>query len=238
MQKLSNRQFLKPTDTFLNRSCLSFDLWAFCSSSFFLIVVFHSFLQSNYLTTRDSLTITAFLFPFASYTGLFWDTIIASNLGKTDTILPLLFHSEEWLSCSWGKLYHRVIMDRVVGLQKLLWILLNQETRNTNSLLKFHKSVWDRKLKVTFPGCHRMIFCLSFTEAAKKEKFSKACLNTDISLVVECMEHALTSLHPRAHYVVGQDAKWFWTPLSRMPADVQDFLLLGNREKPAVSHRK
>ncbi|XP_072197140.1 dehydrogenase/reductase SDR family member 9 [Excalfactoria chinensis] len=72
----------------------------------------------------------------------------------------------------------------------------------------------------------------------KKEKLSKACLNTDISLVVECMEHALTSVHPWAHYVVGQDAKWFWTPLSRMPTDVQDFVLLRNREKPAVSHRK
>ncbi|NXL87334.1 DHRS9 reductase, partial [Alectura lathami] len=75
-------------------------------------------------------------------------------------------------------------------------------------------------------------------DAAKKEKLSKICLNTDISLVVECMEHALTSLYPRAHYVVGQDAKWFWTPLSKMPADVQDFLLLRNRAKPAASYAK
>ncbi|NXC50097.1 DHRS9 reductase, partial [Penelope pileata] len=73
-------------------------------------------------------------------------------------------------------------------------------------------------------------------DAAKKEKLTKMCLNTDISLTVECMEHALTSLHPCARYIVGQDAKWFWTPLSRMPAAVQDFLLLRNRAKPAASH--
>ncbi|XP_068542882.1 dehydrogenase/reductase SDR family member 9 isoform X3 [Anas acuta] len=73
-------------------------------------------------------------------------------------------------------------------------------------------------------------------DAAKKEKLTKICLNEDISLVVECMEHALTSLYPRTHYIIGQDAKWFWTPLSKMPAAVQDFLLLRNRAKPAASH--
>ena len=79
---------------------------------------------------------------------------------------------------------------------------------------------------------------LSFTDAAKKQKLSKICLNKDISPVVQCMEHALTSLHPCAHYVVGQDAKLFWNPLSRMPAVIQDFLLLRNRVQLAVSHAK
>jgi len=79
---------------------------------------------------------------------------------------------------------------------------------------------------------------LSFTDAAQKEKLSKMCLNKDISPVVQCMEHALTSLHPRAHYVVGQDAKLFWNPLSRMPAVIQDFLLLRNRAELAASHAK
>ncbi|NXX20197.1 DHRS9 reductase, partial [Podargus strigoides] len=73
-------------------------------------------------------------------------------------------------------------------------------------------------------------------DAAKKQKLSKICLNKDISPVVQCMEHALTSLHPRAHYVVGQDAKLFWNPLSRMPTFIQDFLLLRNRVETAVSH--
>ncbi|NXD75772.1 DHRS9 reductase, partial [Halcyon senegalensis] len=75
-------------------------------------------------------------------------------------------------------------------------------------------------------------------DAAKKQKLSKMCVNKDISLVVQCMEHALTSLHPRTHYVVGQDAKLFWNPLSRMPAVIQDFMLLRNRGELAVSHAK
>ncbi|XP_009994431.1 PREDICTED: dehydrogenase/reductase SDR family member 9 [Chaetura pelagica] len=75
-------------------------------------------------------------------------------------------------------------------------------------------------------------------DAAKKQKLSKICLNEDISPVVQCMEHALTSLYPHAHYVVGKDAKLLWNPLSRMPAVVQDFLLLRNRVELAVSHAK
>ncbi|KAM6129570.1 LOW QUALITY PROTEIN: dehydrogenase/reductase SDR family member 9-like [Pterocles gutturalis] len=77
-----------------------------------------------------------------------------------------------------------------------------------------------------------------FQKDALKKKLSKICLNKDISPVVQCMEHALTSLHPCAHYVVGQDAKLFWNPLSRMPAATQDFLLLRNRVELAVSHTK
>ncbi|NWX19778.1 DHRS9 reductase, partial [Aegotheles bennettii] len=75
-------------------------------------------------------------------------------------------------------------------------------------------------------------------DAAKKEKLLKICLNKDISPVIQCMEHALTSLHPRAHYIIGRDAKLFWNPLSRMPAVIQDFVLLRNRAEPAVSHAK
>ncbi|XP_061861213.1 dehydrogenase/reductase SDR family member 9 [Colius striatus] len=75
-------------------------------------------------------------------------------------------------------------------------------------------------------------------DAAKKQKLSKTCLTKDITPVVECMEHALTSLHPRTHYVVGRDAKLFWNPLSRMPAIIQDFLLLRNRAELAVSQAK
>nr|XP_025949752.1 dehydrogenase/reductase SDR family member 9 isoform X3 [Dromaius novaehollandiae] len=73
-------------------------------------------------------------------------------------------------------------------------------------------------------------------DAAKKEKLSRICLNTDISPVVQCIEHALTSLHPRTHYITGRDAKFFWNPLSKMPAAVQDFLLLRNRAELAAPH--
>ncbi|PKK29663.1 dehydrogenase/reductase (SDR family) member 9 [Columba livia] len=60
-------------------------------------------------------------------------------------------------------------------------------------------------------------------DASKKQKLAKICFNKDISPGIQCMEHALTSLHPHAHYVVGQDAKLFWNPLSRMLAVIQDY---------------
>lgn len=51
-------------------------------------------------------------------------------------------------------------------------------------------------------------------------------VNLDLSLVVECMDHALTSLYPKTRYAAGKDAKTLWIPLSHMPAVLQDFFLL------------
>lgn len=59
-----------------------------------------------------------------------------------------------------------------------------------------------------------------------KLKSTSAFRNLDLSLVIQCMEHALTSLSPKTHYAAGKDAKIFWIPLSYMPAALQDFLLL------------
>uniref|UniRef100_A0A8C8SIN1 Dehydrogenase/reductase 9 n=1 Tax=Pelusios castaneus TaxID=367368 RepID=A0A8C8SIN1_9SAUR len=53
--------------------------------------------------------------------------------------------------------------------------------------------------------------------------------NTDLSPVVQCMEHALTSTHPRSRYTAGWDAKFLWIPLSSMPTAIQDFVLLRNK---------
>ncbi|XP_012506167.1 PREDICTED: dehydrogenase/reductase SDR family member 9 [Propithecus coquereli] len=58
-------------------------------------------------------------------------------------------------------------------------------------------------------------------------------LNVDLSLVVECMDHALTSLFPKTRYAAGKDAKTFWIPLSHMPTVLQDFLLLKQKTKLA-----
>ncbi|NXG13977.1 RDH2 dehydrogenase, partial [Grallaria varia] len=48
--------------------------------------------------------------------------------------------------------------------------------------------------------------------------------NTDLSLVTNCMEHALTSVHPRARYAVGWDAKLLYIPLSYLPSALTDTL--------------
>ncbi|PNJ59785.1 DHRS9 isoform 6 [Pongo abelii] len=66
-----------------------------------------------------------------------------------------------------------------------------------------------------------------------KLKGNKSYVNMDLSPVVECMDHALTSLFPKTHYAAGKDAKIFWIPLSHMPAVLQDFLLLKQKAELA-----
>ncbi|NWY34440.1 RDH2 dehydrogenase, partial [Pheucticus melanocephalus] len=48
--------------------------------------------------------------------------------------------------------------------------------------------------------------------------------NSNLSLVTNCMEHALTSLHPRTRYSAGWDAKLLYLPLSYMPSALSDAL--------------
>ncbi|XP_073401908.1 dehydrogenase/reductase SDR family member 9 [Dendrobates tinctorius] len=67
-------------------------------------------------------------------------------------------------------------------------------------------------------------------DAAMKQKLNYV-RNSDLSLVVRCMEHALTSLHPRTRYSVGTDATFLWMPLSYMPSFIQDYVILKNKVK-------
>ncbi|XP_020645061.2 dehydrogenase/reductase SDR family member 9 isoform X1 [Pogona vitticeps] len=68
-------------------------------------------------------------------------------------------------------------------------------------------------------------------DAIKKERLVKLCQNTELSLVVECMEHALMSKDPQTRYSAGLDAKMLWIPLSLMPSFVQDYVLMKNKVK-------
>ncbi|KAH0621454.1 hypothetical protein JD844_022798 [Phrynosoma platyrhinos] len=68
-------------------------------------------------------------------------------------------------------------------------------------------------------------------DAVKKEQLVKLCENTDLSLVVNCIEHALRSKYPQTRYSAGMDAKFLWLPLSIMPTFVQDYVLMKNKVK-------
>lgn len=57
---------------------------------------------------------------------------------------------------------------------------------------------------------------------AKLEKMP----DMDLMKVVDCMEHAISAVHPRTRYSPGWDAKFFWLPLSYMPTFISDYLLL------------
>ncbi|XP_076776655.1 retinol dehydrogenase 16-like isoform X2 [Arvicanthis niloticus] len=56
--------------------------------------------------------------------------------------------------------------------------------------------------------------------------------NKDLSLVMDCMEHALTACHPHTRYSAGWDAKLFYLPLSYLPTSLVGALLTLISSKP------
>ncbi|XP_054827254.1 dehydrogenase/reductase SDR family member 9 isoform X1 [Eublepharis macularius] len=93
--------------------------------------------------------------------------------------------------------------------------------------------VWKRKLDIwkELPSDVRKQYGEDYLakDAEKKEKLIRRFQNTDLLLVVKCMEHALMSRYPRIRYSAGSDAKVFWMPLSYMPAVLQDYVLMKNK---------
>ncbi|XP_076410178.1 retinol dehydrogenase 7-like [Peromyscus maniculatus bairdii] len=57
--------------------------------------------------------------------------------------------------------------------------------------------------------------------------------SADLTLVTDCMEHALTSCHPRTRYSAGWDAKLFYLPMSYLPTFLSDAIVYLNSVKPA-----
>ncbi|NWQ69456.1 RDH16 dehydrogenase, partial [Neopipo cinnamomea] len=55
-------------------------------------------------------------------------------------------------------------------------------------------------------------------------KLIEKSYSSDLSQVTNRMEHALTSLHPRARYSAGWDAKLLYIPLSYLPSALTDAL--------------
>ncbi|XP_058529720.1 retinol dehydrogenase 16-like isoform X3 [Ochotona princeps] len=78
------------------------------------------------------------------------------------------------------------------------------------------------------------LYGLEFLEVYQKlpEEF-KPPVRQDLSLVTDCMEHALTARHPRTRYSPGWDAKFFYLPLSYMPTCLVDAMVSWLGPKPA-----
>ncbi|KAJ8786765.1 hypothetical protein J1605_023423 [Eschrichtius robustus] len=55
----------------------------------------------------------------------------------------------------------------------------------------------------------------------------------DLSLVTDCMEHALTAGHPHPQYSPGWDAKLFYLPMSYMPTFLVDVMMYWGASWPA-----
>ncbi|KAL6075771.1 hypothetical protein STEG23_026509 [Scotinomys teguina] len=60
-----------------------------------------------------------------------------------------------------------------------------------------------------------------------------ALSSEDLTLVTDCMEHALTSCHPRIRYSAGWDAKFFYLPMSYLPTFLSDAIFYLSCGKPA-----
>ncbi|XP_065275427.1 17-beta-hydroxysteroid dehydrogenase type 6-like isoform X1 [Emys orbicularis] len=57
--------------------------------------------------------------------------------------------------------------------------------------------------------------------------------STNLYLVTDCMEHALTARHPRTRYSGGWDAQFFYIPLSYLPTALADWVLTWTWPRPA-----
>lgn len=55
-------------------------------------------------------------------------------------------------------------------------------------------------------------------------KIMQKTYSSNLSLVTNSMEHALTSLHPRTRYSAGWDAKLLYLPISYLPSALTDAL--------------
>lgn len=67
----------------------------------------------------------------------------------------------------------------------------------------------------------------------KSTKSMEQKCTEDLSLVTDCMEHALISHHPRTRYSPGWDAKLLYLPLSYMPTCLVDTLVYWLYPRPA-----
>lgn len=66
------------------------------------------------------------------------------------------------------------------------------------------------------------------------DSFTKM-LDGDLMKVVNCMEHAISAVHPRKRYSPGWDAKFFWLPMSYMPTFISDRFFARDLVKPKAS---
>ncbi|XP_063215229.1 retinol dehydrogenase 16-like [Chroicocephalus ridibundus] len=90
-------------------------------------------------------------------------------------------------------------------------------------------SIWE-KLPAETKASYGQNYLNEFLVSLRK--MQKRC-NPDLRLVTDCMEHALTSRHPRTRYSAGWDAKLLYIPLSYLPSALTDLVYSWSYPKPA-----
>ncbi|XP_062931612.1 retinol dehydrogenase 16-like [Cynocephalus volans] len=94
----------------------------------------------------------------------------------------------------------------------------NTSITNSERLVRSFQEKWDR-LSLEVKQIYGEKFLASYMErlVVRKPLFSQ-----DLSLVTNCMEHALTACHPRTRYSAGWDAKLLYLPMSYLPTFLVD----------------
>ena len=90
------------------------------------------------------------------------------------------------------------------------------------------KMIWDKassEVKEIYGEKFLLFYLKNLNELDKR-------CNKDLSVVTDCMEHALTACHPRTRYSAGWDAKFLFLPLSYLPTFLVDALLYWTSMKP------
>ncbi|XP_036025536.1 retinol dehydrogenase 16-like [Onychomys torridus] len=90
------------------------------------------------------------------------------------------------------------------------------------------KMVWDQA-SPEVKEIYGEKFLLSYLSVIKL--LDQNC-SEDLSLVTDCMEHALTSRHPRTRYSAGWDAKLLFLPVSYLPTFLVDAMFYWISTKP------
>ncbi|XP_029452843.1 retinol dehydrogenase 16-like [Rhinatrema bivittatum] len=65
----------------------------------------------------------------------------------------------------------------------------------------------------------------SYNKISKRVHYLDLVCNSKLTLVTDCMEHALTAVHPHTRYSAGWDTKLIYLPLSYLPTALADFLM-------------
>ncbi|XP_064233321.1 retinol dehydrogenase 16 isoform X1 [Aotus nancymaae] len=95
--------------------------------------------------------------------------------------------------------------------------------------LKSFLEIWDRA-SPEVKQIYGEKFVVSYKMSAEQ---SEQNCTQDLSLVTNCIEHALTACHPRTRYSAGWDAKLFYLPMSYMPTFLVDAIIYWSSPRPA-----
>ncbi|CAI9609739.1 unnamed protein product [Staurois parvus] len=97
----------------------------------------------------------------------------------------------------------------------------NTQVTDANLQKECARKMWTR-LPEEIRRSYGQQYCEKYCSIAEQ---TLATCNTKLTLVSDCMEHALTAEYPKTRYSAGWDAKLLYIPLSYLPTVITDFLV-------------